>query len=192
MTEERFIALLKNQDQKAFGKLVDDYEKLIFNRCLSFVPNTEDAADITQEVFVEIYKSINSFKGNAKLTTWIYRISTTKCLEFIRKRNTKKRFAFLKSISGEYDAIDAKSYFTKIDHPGVLLEQKELTETLFLAIDKLPDSQKVVFTLNKIDGLSYQEVSEITKKSVSSVESILFRAKKNLQKILENYYKTNF
>lgn len=192
MTETEFIAELKSKNMAAYSKLLDDFQQKVFATCISFVPNREDAEDIAQEVFVEIFNSITKFKGNSKLSTWIYKITTNKCLEFIRKKNTKKRFAFLQSITGNAIPMDKTSYFTEINHPGILLENKELNVTLFTAINSLPKSQKVVFTLHKIDGKSYQDVAKITNKSLSSVESIMFRAKKNLQSLLENYYKNEY
>ena len=189
MTETEFIAGLKNHNANAYGKLLDDFEQKVFATCISFVPNKQDAEDIAQEVFVEVFSSIHKFKGKSKLSTWIYRISTNKCLEFIRKRNTKKRFAFLQSITGNDIPMDKTNYFTEMNHPGVILENKEKSETVFFAINQLPEAQKVVFTLHKVDGKSYQEISDITEKSVSSVESLMFRAKKNLQTLLENFYK---
>lgn len=189
MEDKDFIQALKDKDTSAYSRLLDDFQQKVFSTCISFVPNKEDAEDIAQEVFVEVFNSINKFKGDSKLSTWIYRITTNKCLEFIRKKNTKKRFAFLQSITGNAIPIDKTDYFTEMNHPGILLENKELNATLFKAINNLPESQSVVFTLHKIDGKSYQEISEITQKSLSSVESIMYRAKKNLQNILENYYK---
>ncbi|WP_298534713.1 RNA polymerase sigma factor [uncultured Algibacter sp.] len=191
MSENEFIAELRNHNANAYGKLLDQFQQKVFATCLSFVPNKEDAEDIAQEVFVEVFKSIGKFKGNSKLSTWIYRITTNKCLEFIRKRNTKKRFGFLQSIMGNDIPIDKTSYFTEMNHPGIILENKENSEVLFHAINQLPDAQKVIFTLHKVDGKSYQEISAITEKSVSSVESLMFRAKKNLQKLLSNFYKNN-
>lgn len=189
MDERQFLLELKNQSQAAYGKLLDDYQKKVFNTCLSFVPNLEDAEDIAQEVFVEVYNSVGNFKGNSKLSTWIYRISVNKCLEFIRKKNTKKRFGFMQSISGNAIPVDRTLYFTEFNHPGIQLENKEQKEILFRAINQLPEAQRIVFTLNKIDGLSYKEISEITKKSVSSIESLLFRAKRKLKEILTVFYK---
>lgn len=190
MTENEFIEGLKNQNANAYGKLLDDYQQKVFATCISFVPNKEDAEDVAQEVFVEVFNSINKFKGHSKLSTWIFRITTNKCLEFIRKRNTKKRFAFLQSISGNAIPMDKTSYFTEMNHPGIILENKEKSETLFFAINQLPDAQKVVFTLHRVEGKSYEEISDIIEKSISSVESLMFRSKKNLQKLLENYYKS--
>lgn len=189
MEEKRFIKELKNGEQPAYSKLIDDFQQKVFSTCISFVPNKEDAEDIAQEVFVEVFNSIKKFKGDSKLSTWIYRITTNKCLEFIRKKNAKKRFAFLQSLFGNDIPLDKTPYFTEMNHPGIVLENKEKSETLFRAINQLPEAQKVVFTLNKVEGMSYKDISEITNKSVSSIESLLFRAKKNLQQLLENFYK---
>lgn len=191
LEEERFIEELRAGKQTAYSQLLDDYQQKVFSTCISFVPNKEDAEDIAQEVFLEVFKSVANFKGDSKLSTWIYRIATNKSLEFIRKKNTKKRFAFMQTIMGNEIPIDKTSYFTEFDHPGILLENKEKSATIFKAIHTLPESQKVIFTLAKIDGKSYQEIVEITGKSLSSVESILFRAKKGLQEKLENFYKND-
>ena len=191
MDEKEFIKKLVAGNQVAFGQLIDAYEQKIFGTCISFIPNKEDAEDVAQEVFLEVFKSISKFKSNAKLSTWIYKITTNKCLEFIRKKKTKKRFAFMQTLSGDDLPIPMTPYFVEINHPGILLENKEKTALIFKAIDTLPAQQKVIFTLAKIDGKRYQEIVEITGKSLSSVESVLFRAKKNLQKKLANFYKNH-
>lgn len=192
MTEEVLIEQLKLKNTAVFSKLIDTYQQKVFGTCLSFVPNKEDAEDLVQEVFLEVFNSISKFKGNSTLSTWIYRITTNKCLEFIRKQKTKKRTGFLKPLFSQDFSIDKTNYFTEFNHPGFLLESKELNETLFRAINKLPESQTLIFTLHKIDGKSYQEIADITNRSISSVESVMFRAKKNLQKLLYNYYKNEF
>lgn len=189
MEEQAFINDLKTGKQVAYGKLIDSFQQKVFATCITFVPNKEDAEDIAQDVFVEVFNSIHKFKGDSKLSTWIYRITTNKCLEFIRKKNTKKRFAFLLSLTGNKIPLDSTTYFIEMNHPGILLENKEKSETLFKAINLLPEAQKVVFTLSKVDGFSNQEICEITEKSLSSVEALMFRAKKNLQESLENFYK---
>ena len=125
MEEKDFLIALKAQRHEAYAKLLDDYQSLVFNTCLSFVPNIEDAEDLAQEVFVEVYNSVSKFKGNSKLSTWIYRIAVNKSLEFIRKKNTKKRFGFMQSITGNSIPIDKTVYFTEFNHPGIQLEQKE-------------------------------------------------------------------
>ena len=191
MEEQKLIDALQRGTNQAYGQLLDAYQQKVFGTCISFVPNQEDAEDIAQEVFIEVFNSIAKFKRNSKLSTWIYRITTNKCLEFIRKKNAKKRFGFMQSLTGNKARIDRSSYFTEFNHPGILLENKEKNEILFTAINRLPEAQRIVYTLNKIDDLSYQEVADITEKSIASIESLLFRAKKNLQVLLHDYYKNN-
>lgn len=191
MTEEKLIAALKSGNQKVFSQIIDDYQQKVFGTCISFIPNKEDAEDVAQEVFLEVFKSIGKFKGDSKLSTWIFKIATNKCLEFIRKKNAKKRFAYMQTILGNEVPLDKTSYFTEFNHPGVLLENKEKSVTIYKAINKLPEAQRVVFTLAKIDDKSYQDIVEITGKSLSSVESLMFRAKKSLQEKLTKFYKND-
>ena len=191
MNEQNFINQLQAGTDTAFSRLLDDYQQKVFGTCISFIPNKEDAEDVAQEVFLEVFKSISKFKGDSKLSTWIYKITTNKCLEFIRKKNSKKRFAFMQTILGNEISFDKTSYFIEVNHPGILLENKEKSAIIFKAINTLPESQRVIFTLAKIDGKSYQEIIEITGKSLSSIESIMFRAKKGLQEKLAKFYKND-
>jgi RNA polymerase sigma-70 factor (ECF subfamily) len=191
LSEQNFIKELQIGNQIAFGQLIDTYQQKVFSTCISFIPNKEDAEDVSQEVFITIFKSIHQFKENSKLSTWIYKITTNKCLEFIRKKQAKKRFAFMQTILGNEIPIDKTNYFTEFNHPGILLENQEKATILFKAIHTLPEIQRVVFTLAKVDGKSYQEIVEITGKSLSSIESVIYRAKKGLQEKLENFYKND-
>jgi RNA polymerase sigma factor (sigma-70 family) len=191
LSEQNFIKELQKGNQSAFGQLLDTYQQKVFGTCISFIPNKEDAEDVSQEVFIVVFKSIHQFKENSKLSTWIYKIATNKCLEFIRKKNAKKRFSFMQTLLGNEIPFDKTNYFTEVNHPGILLENQEKSALIFKAIDTLTESQRIIFTLAKIDEKSYQEIVEITGKSLSSVESILFRAKKALQQKLENFYKND-
>lgn len=177
---------LKKGSEFAFRHLVESFQNKVFNTVLSIMQNTEEAEDISQEVFIEVYESIQQFRGEAKLSTWIYRIATTKALEAYRKKKAAKRFAFFTSLFGEDSEV--VHHPPVFEHPGILLENKERGKVLFKAIDKLPDSQKVAFTLCNIEGLSYQEITEVMQISLSSVESLLFRARTSLRKILKDYY----
>ena len=189
MEDQALIKALQERSETAFRQLVSAYQDRVYNTCLGLVQNAEDAEEVAQDVFIEVYRSVAKFRGDAKLSTWIYRIATTKSLELIRKQKRQKRFAFLKSITGDSGNEVQVAGF---DHPGVALEQKENAAALFKAIEQLPDSQRVCFTLHKVEGLPYQEICEIMDTSLSSVESLMFRARKNLQKILKNYYEKNF
>ena len=185
MTEPELIQGLLTKNESAFRFLIDSYSARVHNTILSIIQNKEDAEDITQEVFIEVYNSISKFKGESQLYTWVYRIATTKALDLLRKRKAKKRFAFITSIfaneEGEMELPD-------FNHPGIIAENSERAKILFAAMNTLTDNQKAAFTLSQIENLSYKEIAEIMQLSVSSVESLIFRAKSHLRKNLKDYY----
>jgi RNA polymerase sigma-70 factor (ECF subfamily) len=186
LSEWILIEQLKQKDETAFKTVVKTWQDMVFNTVLGIVQNPEDAEDVSQEVFVQVYESITTFKGESKFSTWLYRIAITKAMDHIRKKTRKKRFAFIQSLFGLNNEVihDPPDFH----HPGISLDNKERAAVLFKAIEKLPENQKIAFTLHKVEGISYQEVSEIMKLSLSSVESLLHRAKNNLKKNLEEYY----
>ena len=187
MEESGLIDAVKAGDKLAFGRLVDRYERSVFNACLGFAFNREDAQDLAQEVFLEVFRSIHHFEGRSALGTWIHRIAVTKSLELIRSRSRKKRAGQLLSLIGLQQAgWDPRA--DEVDHPGIRLENKERARHLYAAIDSLPEQQRIAFTLSKIDGRSYEEVAAIMETSIPSVESLLFRAKRGLQKKLTQFY----
>jgi len=189
LNELELIQQLRAGDEQAFKTLVQNYQDLVYNTALGVVQNSEDAEDVAQEVFIQVYRSIDQFKGDARLSTWIYRITTTKALDHIRSRKRKKRFAFITSLFGPNDELVHEP--VDFQHPGVALDRKEQAALLFRMIDQLPENQKVAFTLHKTEELSYQEIADVMQLSVSAVESLLFRARQNLRKLREKYYQQN-
>lgn len=183
MTEQALIEGLKRGDETCFQYLVETYKDLVYNTAYGLLQQVQDAEDVAQEVFLQVFRSIHSFKAEARLSTWLYRITTSRALDLIRAKKSKKRFGVIQRLwSGEDEApLDIPA----VDHPGVALEQKEDASLLLRAIAKLPENQRVAFTLHKLEGLSYQEISEIMGSSVAAVESLMHRAKLGLRKILE-------
>jgi RNA polymerase sigma-70 factor, ECF subfamily len=190
LSEWILIEQLKQGNEAAFKTIVEAWQDMVYNTALGIVQNAEDAEDISQEVFVQVYESIHTFKGEAKFSTWLYKITVTKTMDHIRRKKRKKRFAFIQSLFGMNDEMvhDPPDFH----HPGVALDKKETAAELFKAIEQLPENQKIAFTLNKLEGLNYQEVSEIMNTTVPSIESLLHRAKNNLKKLLEIYYREKY
>jgi RNA polymerase sigma factor (sigma-70 family) len=164
-------------------KIYNEYKKLVYNLALQYVQNPEDAEEITQDVFLSIYQSMDGFREESKLSTWIYRITINKSIDLINKRNRKKRFAFLTSL---FDSENDKLIHEPIhfNHPGVQLEQKEALQNLFELINQLPVKQQTTLILIKIEQKSLVETANIMELSPKAVESLLHRAKVNLQKKL--------
>jgi RNA polymerase sigma factor (sigma-70 family) len=165
-------------------ELYTTYGKLVYNLSLQYVQNKEDAEEITQDVFVAIHQSIHNFKEQSKISTWIYRITINKSLDFIRSKNRKRRFAILTSLFFT-DGSEAHKETSHFNHPGVLLEQKEKLQHLYNLINQLPPNQKTALILSKLDSKSQQEIAEIMNLSPKAVESLIQRAKVGLEKKLK-------
>jgi RNA polymerase sigma factor (sigma-70 family) len=185
--EQELIDKLKAGDEAAFKEMVTLWQDMVYNTSLGLVQNEMDAEDVAQEVFVKAWESIEGFKGESKLSTWLYRITVTKSLDFLRSRKRKKRFAYVQSLFGVQDelVVDPPDF----QHPGIIAEKKQMSVALFKAIKELPEQQKAAFILSRVEGLSHKEVSEILKTTVPAVESLLQRAKTNLKKKLEHRYR---
>lgn len=169
-----------------FEEIYNEYAGLVYNLSLNYLQNIEDAEEVTQDVFVSIYKNLTGFKENASIKTWIYRITLNKCQDYIKNKSRLKRAGNNLSMHDEQGAL--RFDIPNFDHPGVLLEQKEKVQYLFTAIENLAENQKTAFILTYIDGLNNKETAEIMNKTVGSIESLLQRAKENLRKELENYF----
>jgi len=180
---DHFISALRSGDEQAFKKLVETYRQKVFNTAISLVQDNELAEDISQEVFVTIYRSVSSFNEKSTLSTWIYRITVNKCLDHLRAKKRKNFDLFSRFFNN--DIIENKPVF---DHPGIQLEKRETARYLFEAIETLPHNQKSVFVLAHIEELSQKEIAEIMNLSIKAVESLLQRAKANLRKKLSVIY----
>jgi RNA polymerase sigma-70 factor, ECF subfamily len=182
MSEIDLVKQLKSGDKQAFGELVDNYSERVINTCYRFLMNREDAEDISQEVFIEVYQSIRLFRGDSKLSTWIYRIAVTKSLDEIKKRKRKKRILEI----GHLLHIDDVAFMiTGGSMPDRELQENERMNEVLAALDKLPDNQRIAFTLCKLEGYSNSEIAEIMKTTLSAVESLISRAKRRAGAELE-------
>jgi len=180
---------LKAGDEDAFRQVVEKYKDAILNICYGYLRNRADAEDLAQDVFVEVYHSIKSFRENSSLYTWMYRIAVTKCLDELRYRKRLKRRAWYKSrqwdeeTEPEIDELDGQ-----YPDPQDNLEQQQRIEFIQHALQKLPETQREAFTLIHFDGLSYKETAKAMSKTNSAVESLVHRAKQNLKKYLYDFY----
>lgn len=184
MDEQTLLENIRQGDKNAFKHLVDEYQHKVYNTIYGFVHEPEDALDLSQDVFVELYQALPAFRGECGLSTWIYRISVNKALNHLRKRKHTP-FSFL--FSGNTSNDNKRKLPDPADtakNPADRLENLELKQQLQSAIDALPDKQRTAFILDKFEDLSYKEIAVVMETSLASVESLLHRAKLNLQKTL--------
>ena len=188
MEDADLLRKLKAGDKSVFNELVKLYANRVINTCYRFLLDKEDAEDISQEVFIEVFQSIRTFRGDAKFSTWIYRIAVTKSLDEIKKRNRKKRFTSLGKI---LHLDDVANWISGGAMPDKSMQEKENMNEVMQALNTLPVNQRVAFTLSKIDGYSNAEIAEIMKTTTIAVESLVHRAKKKLSTELELILKNN-
>jgi RNA polymerase sigma-70 factor (family 1) len=176
--EQELIQAIINGDKHAFAALYKAYSDKVYNIAISYTKNAESAQDITQDVFVKIYKYAAKFNWDSALNTWIYRIVVNTCLNYIKKQN---KLSIVDDTPTENQSVD-------FNHPGVLIENKENAAILYQVLGKLPNSQKTAFILSYIEELPRQEVADIMETSLKAVESLLQRAKTNMRNELGNLY----
>jgi RNA polymerase sigma-70 factor (ECF subfamily) len=192
MHDADFIVGLKNGDQDVFKKLVEQHQVPLVRLCKGFLHDEEDARDIVQETFIEVFESIHHFRQDARLSTWLYRIAVNKSLNLIRKKKINRLLVSLDVFSAkETNDVEYGTTGPGQNLPGDKLEKNEKMKQIRKAVDSLPGNQRIVFILNKYMDLTNKEVAEVMDISLSAVESLMHRAKMNLQKKLFNLYKKN-
>ena len=178
------ISKIESGDHQALKELYGEFKARVYNTSLSYLQNAEEAEEVTQDVFIEVFKSAGKFRRGSSVGTWIYRITVNKSLDSLRHRNRKKRAGFLISIFKK-ESVELQINAPHFNHPGVELENQEKARILFAVIDKLPENQKTAFILSQVEELPQKEVAMIMKTTEKAVESLLQRAKASLRKNLE-------
>lgn len=177
-----FITKLKNGDEAAFEQLVSACEKRVYLLALRYTNNPADAMDISQEVFIKVYRSIASFKGESSPETWVYRIAVNTALDFVR-HNARLNETNLYYVNDDGEETD-RNIADEDNSPHTIAERSDLRDSLTAAIASLPDDQKQVVIMRDINDLSYRDIAEILSLSEGTVKSRLFRARIRLQEIL--------
>jgi RNA polymerase sigma-70 factor (ECF subfamily) len=183
MTEPELIEGILRRDRNAFQHLVNRYQRQVIKTACYFVGNMQDAEDLSQEVFIDILHSIGSFKGTSSLTTWIYRLTVNKSLNHVKKQ--KRREIIIRLESMFWPSHDSQTH--KEMEPSAsqdMIDRRENRELLQAALNRLPENQRIAFVLHKYEEQTYRQITEIMKIGLPAVESLIHRAKLNLQKHL--------
>lgn len=191
MSQEKIlIQKCKSGDIYAFEQLIQGYQKKVFNIAYRILGDIDDASDMSQEVFIKVYKSITNFKEESSLSTWIYRIATNTCLDEVRRKKKAASISMSSTIQLEDGEITIQVEDSK-PGPDELIAQKETREEINKAIESLNEEHKAVIVLRDIQGLSYEEISSVLQCSLGTVKSRINRARSSLKNILiseRNFY----
>jgi RNA polymerase sigma-70 factor (ECF subfamily) len=165
-----------------FTEIYQAQQHSVFNLCLHYLQNRQEAEEAAQDIFVKIHHKLPGFQGKSSLKTWVYRIAVNHCLDVLRARKRQKRFAsFVFFFHEKNEPAPEPADF---DHPGVQLEDKEALQHLFQKINQLPENQRTALILKYLDDLPQREIADIMQTSEKAVESLLQRAKQALGKKL--------
>jgi RNA polymerase sigma-70 factor (ECF subfamily) len=189
MEEEEVIQGLIRKDEKIFREFVENHQQRVVNTCFGLLHSIEDAEDVAQDVFIEVFRSVHKFRGDSRLSSWLYRIAVNRSLNFIRDNKKRSRIqSFDQEVKSQKFELN-QQFPGNTDNPEEDFENRQRALILHEALNSLPQNQRVALTLSKYEDLGNKEIGEIMNRSVSSVESLIHRAKKNLQKKLYYCYK---
>ncbi len=168
LRDEELVKLVKAGEVEPYDELVRRHQIKIHDLCYKMIRNYDDARDLAQETFIKAFRKINTFRGRSKFSTWLYRIAMNNCLNFLKRQRPTEQL---------FDEIR----IAKSDDPVQIFRNKRFREQLREAVAKLPEVQRAVFTLRTLEDFSYEEVSGILKKPVSTIKVNHHLAVKNLR-----------
>lgn len=177
-------------DEDSFNQILNRHKKPLINFIYRYTLNDTDAEDIAQEVFLKIYLNASKFKPNAKFSTILYKIAINLSIDFIRKKKRKMSIANIFSLDAWFHSkdgeINREFQDSSRNTPEAILELKEQSLSIERLLENLPENQRLAIVLKVYEKKNYKEIADIMNCSISSVESLLFRARQNLKNRIEN------
>ena len=183
MTEQELVSRAKQGDQDAFSQLVEANQNKIYTLALRMTGSPEDGADLAQEAFLRAWRSLPSFQGESNFSTWLYRLTSNLCIDFLRREKRRRAVTAAVPLDGEEDSPPTQVP----DHrftPESEWERKELRATLDRGLSKLSDGHRQVLVLRELEGLSYAEIAGRLELEEGTVKSRIARARMSLRNIL--------
>ena len=182
MTEQELVARAKTGDQEAFEQLVLDNQNKVYALALRMVNDREEAADLAQEAFLKAWQGLPSFQGDSSFSTWVYRLATNVCIDFLRKQKRRREVEPALSLDDEESGWTEPADWEQ--DPQRHLERLERSQALTRGLEALPDHHRQVLVLRELSGLSYQEIGQALGLDMGTVKSRIARSRLALRKIL--------
>lgn len=179
MDEQKLIALAQQGDQTAFEQLLDKYQKSVYHQALRLLNNPEDAADVTQEVFIKVWRHLPSFRGDSGFATWLYKLTDNAAIDLLRREKKRQGDAALDDDESLMEPIDPSPT------PQQAMEKQERQQAVADGLAQLSSEHRQVLVLREINGLSYEEIGAILDLSPGTVKSRIARARISLLKFLQ-------
>lgn len=181
MTEQELVHSAQKGDTSAFGQLVEAHQSKIYSLCYRMTGNAEDAADLTQEVFLSAWRSLSRFQEQSSFGTWVYRMATNASIDFLRREKRRQ----VLSMTMEEDSEERQAQVPDERYsPHRLLEQKEARQAVADALAALSPEHRQALVLREMEGLSYQEIGQLLDLEEGTVKSRIARARLALRDFL--------
>lgn len=188
--ERLLVRRLKQRDERAFQELVRLYQHKVYNLVYRMLGNREEAEDVAQEVFVTVFKAIDTFRGDAQFSTWLYRIATNQCknrIKYLGRRSYGTTGAFDETAERQLHEAQPSALMPHLDGPEKVLEGRQIEALLQEGIRLLDEEHRVLLVLRDVEELSYQEIVGITGLPEGTVKSRLHRARMALKEHLAKH-----
>lgn len=182
--EEEWIRRASGGDEAAFEQLLLAYEKPVYNLCLRMAGSADDAWDLSQEVFIKVWRGLPEYRFASGFSTWLYRLASNTCIDYLRRK--KRRNTVSLTLSDEQEQPQELELLDPAPLPQEQLEQKERQAAVEQALAQLPDDFRQILQLRVGQELSYEQIAQILDIRVGTVKSRLARARMQLREILEN------
>jgi len=186
LSDIELVKMTLSGDRRAYRELVEKYQQRIYAIAFGVLHNREDALDVSQDVLIKAYRKLSKFRGASSFYTWLYRITINMAIDYRRKRKNVVQVEYDDRIGADEES-EKPSMKTVTESPAEALERKELNKVVMDAIASLPDEQKTVLILREIEGLAYEEISEVTGVSIGTVMSRLHYGRRKLRDVLSSY-----
>ena len=182
MREQELVSQARAGDTAAFEQLMLDNQDRVYTLCLRMTGDREDALDLAQETFLNAWRGLSSFQGNSSFSTWVYRLASNACIDFLRKR--KRRQQGEAPLSLDDDEAPLPQPADPRGTPEDELERRELRRAVERGLQALPEHHRQVLIMRELSGLSYQEIGAVLNLDLGTVKSRIARARMALKNIL--------
>jgi RNA polymerase sigma-70 factor, ECF subfamily len=194
--EDNDLALVERAqkgDREAFKELVEKYQRKVYSICFGMLKNAEDSMDVSQEVFLKVYRYLDKFNQQSSFYTWLYRITVNLCIDHIRKNGRTKSVDYDDSIlrDGDVDGDENILPSTLGINPDKVYGRKELRKKMLEALETLSEKHRTILILREVEGLSYEEIADVLNISKGTVMSRLFHARRYFQDALAEYLESD-
>ena len=182
MSEQELVSRARAGDTAAFEQLMLDNQDRVYTLCLRMTGNREDALDLAQETFLNAWRGLSSFQGNSSFSTWVYRLASNACIDFLRKRKRRQQGESPHSLDDEEAPLPEPA--DPRGSPEEELERRELRRAVERGLQALPDHHRQVLVMRELSGMSYQEIGAVLDLDLGTVKSRIARARLALKKFL--------